>query len=103
MREIQLWDAGDGLDDSFQDVIELAKECKFRDCRHETEPGCAVKRAIEEGTLPEVRLESYRKLQRELLAVERKKNPKLMAEEQKKWKNISRMAKEIKKRRAGDL
>lgn len=102
MREIQLWDAGEGLDDSFQDVIELAKECKFSDCRHETEPGCAVKRAIEDGTLSEVRLESYRKLQRELLAVERKKNPKLMAEEQKKWKNISRMAKEIQKRKTGE-
>ncbi len=103
MREIQLWDASEGLDEAFQDVIELAKECKFRDCRHETEPGCAVKRAIEEGTLSEVRLESYRKLQRELLAIERKKNPKLMAEEQKKWKNISRMAKEIKKRKARDI
>ncbi len=103
MREIQLWDAGEGLDDTFQDVIELAARCKFRDCRHETEPGCAVKRAIEEGTLPEVRLESYRKLQRELLAMERKKNPKLMAEEQKKWKKISRMAKEIQKRKAGDI
>jgi ribosome biogenesis GTPase len=103
MREIQLWDAGDGLDDTFQDVIELAKECKFRDCRHETEPGCAVKRAIEEGTLPEVRLESYRKLQRELLAVERKKNPKLMAEERKKMKKFSRMSKEILKKKAGDI
>ncbi len=103
MREIQLWDAGDGLDDAFQDIIELGKECKFRDCRHETEPGCAVKRAIEEGSLSEVRLESYRKLQRELIAIERKKNPTLRAEEQKKWKKISRMAKEIKKRKAGEL
>jgi len=103
MREIQLWDAGEGLDDTFQDIIELAAGCKFSDCRHETEPGCAVKRAIEEGTLPEVRLESYRKLQRELLAMERKKNPKLMAEEQKKWKKISRMAKEIQKRKAGGI
>jgi len=103
MREIQLWDAGDGLDDAFQDIIELAKECKFSDCRHVTEPGCAVKKAIEDGTLSEVRLESYRKLQRELSAIERKKNPKLMAEEQKKWKKISRMAKEIQKRKAGEI
>ncbi len=103
MREIQLWDAGEGLDESFQDVIELAARCRFRDCRHETEPGCAVKRAVEEGTLSEARLESYRKLQRELLALERKKNPKLMAEEQKKWKKISKMAKEIQKRKAGEL
>jgi ribosome biogenesis GTPase len=103
MREIQLWDASDGLDDAFQDIAELAKECKFSDCRHETEPGCAVKKAIEEGTLSEGRLESYRKLQRELSAIERKKNPKLMAEEQKKWKKISRMAKEIQKKKAGNF
>ncbi|MGC9515442.1 ribosome small subunit-dependent GTPase A [Methanocrinis sp.] len=103
MREIQLWDASDGLDDAFQDVIELAAGCKFSDCRHESEPGCAVKRAIEEGKLSEVRLESYRKLQRELLALERKKNPKLMAEEKKKWKKISKMAKEIQKRKAGEI
>lgn len=101
MREIQLWDAGDGLDDAFQDIIELAKECKFSDCRHETEPGCAVKKAIEEGALSLGRLESYRKLQRELSAIERKKNPKLMAAERKKMKKFSRVAKEIlKKKRA---
>jgi ribosome biogenesis GTPase len=103
MREIQLWDASDGLDDAFQDVIELAARCKFSDCRHETEPGCAVKWAIEEGTLSELRLKSYRKVQRELLAVERKKNPTLRAEERKKMKKLGHMAKEIRKKKAGDI
>ena len=97
MRELQLWDAGEGLIDLFSDIVELEMQCKFSDCLHETEPGCAVKKAISDGTLSNKRLESYRKLQREMLAVERKKNPKLA--EKKKWKDIKKMAKEIKKTR----
>jgi ribosome biogenesis GTPase len=97
MREVQLWDAAEGIAETFQDIEELARQCKFSDCRHETEPGCAIKSAIQEGTLPEVRLESYRKLQREMLAVERKKNPELMAEERKKWKKLGHMAEQIRK------
>ncbi|MDI6645379.1 MAG: ribosome small subunit-dependent GTPase A [Methanobacteriaceae archaeon] len=97
MRELQLWDAGEGLIDLFSDIVELEMQCKFSDCLHETEPGCAVKKAIRDGTLSNKRLESYRKLQREMLAVERKKNPKLA--EKKKWKDIKKLAKEIKKTR----
>jgi hypothetical protein len=95
MRELQLWDAEEGLIDLFSDIVELEMQCKFSDCLHETEPGCAVKKAIRDGKLSNKRLESYRKLQREMLAVERKKNPKLA--EKKKWKDIKKMAKEIKK------
>lgn len=97
MRELQLWDAGEGLIDLFSDIVELEMQCKFSDCLHETEPGCAVKKSIRDGTLSNKRLESYRKLQREMLSVERKKNPKLA--EKKKWKDIKKMAKEIKKTR----
>lgn len=64
MRELQLI-TGD-TDKSFCDIEELALMCKFSDCKHESEPGCAVKRAIEEGKLDENRLESYRKIQKEL-------------------------------------
>ncbi|OPY28775.1 MAG: GTPase RsgA [Methanocella sp. PtaU1.Bin125] len=103
MRELQLWDAGDGLQETFADIEALAGQCRFSDCRHETEPGCAIKKALEEGTLSEVRLESYRKLQRELLAIERKKNPVLMAEERKKWKKIGQLGKEIRKRKEKGL
>lgn len=95
MRELQLWDAG--LAATFADVEGLAARCKFSDCRHQGEPGCMVRKAIAEGTLPEVRLESYRKLQRELLAAERKKDPELMAAERKKWKKIGQLANEIRK------
>jgi ribosome biogenesis GTPase len=66
MRELHLWVAQDGLEDAFEDVVELEAQCKFSDCRHEGEPGCAVAAAIEAGTLDPARLESYHKLQREL-------------------------------------
>lgn len=99
MRELQLWDASDGLHNTFRDIEELAAQCKFSDCQHETEPGCMIKKAIAEGTLPEVRFESYRKLQREFLAIERKKNPDLQRAEKKKWKKIGIMAKEIQNRK----
>ena len=73
MREIQFWDDSEGLDESFEDIKSLADNCKFNDCQHETEPGCAVKEAIAAGELTEKRLESYRKLKRELLYMERKR------------------------------
>ncbi len=66
MRVMQLWDASEGMEQAFDDIEELAAQCKFRDCTHESEPGCAVQAAIRAGTLPAERLESYRKLQREL-------------------------------------
>ena len=97
MRELQLWDVGDGLQSQFSDIGELGRQCKFSDCRHETEPGCAIRKALEDGTLSALRLESYRKLQRELLAVERKTNPELMAEERKKWKKIGQLGEAIRK------
>lgn len=99
MREVSLWDASKGLQDTFPDIEELAAKCKFSDCRHETEPGCMIRKAIEEGSIPEIRFESYRKLQRELLAIERKKNPELQKAERKKWKKLGHMAQEIRNRK----
>ena len=66
LREIQLWDADDGIQEAFADVDELAADCRFNDCAHQSEPGCAVQAAIDEGQLPRERLQSYRQLQREL-------------------------------------
>jgi ribosome biogenesis GTPase len=65
MRELQLWDAGESVAGAFADIESLAAGCRFRDCRHATEPGCAVVAAVAEGTLPALRLESFRKLQGE--------------------------------------
>jgi ribosome biogenesis GTPase len=103
MRELQLLNASEDLNNTFQDIEELAVKCKFSYCRHETEPGCMIGKSIEERRLPEVRFESYRKLQRELLAIEIKKNPELQAAERKKWKRLGHMPEEIRNRKERGL
>jgi ribosome biogenesis GTPase len=92
MRELALWDSDEGLDLAFEDIAGLAAECKFRDCAHETEPGCAVKAAIESGELAPERLASHRKQLRELAALIRKKDKRLASLESKKWSAIYREA-----------
>jgi ribosome biogenesis GTPase len=66
MRELHLWLADEGLTEAFEDIAELAATCRFSDCRHEEEPGCAVQAALEDGSLAPERWRSYRELQREL-------------------------------------
>lgn len=66
MRELQLWEADEGLEAAFADLEELAQGCRFNDCSHNGEPGCAIEAAVESGALDPARLESWRKLQREL-------------------------------------
>jgi ribosome biogenesis GTPase / thiamine phosphate phosphatase len=70
IRELHLWLADEGLDEAFADVVELASQCRFADCSHETEPGCAVQAALASGELSHERWESYRDLQRELAELE---------------------------------
>jgi ribosome biogenesis GTPase len=66
MRELGLWDADDGVEATFTDIAEIAAECRFADCRHDREPGCAVRAAIEDGRIDRRRLRSYQKLTAEL-------------------------------------
>jgi len=66
MREVHLWIADEGLDEAFEDVVELAAQCRFSDCRHEGEPGCAIAAALADGRLARERWDSYRSLEREL-------------------------------------
>jgi ribosome biogenesis GTPase / thiamine phosphate phosphatase len=84
LREVQLWDADDGINEAFADVDELAADCRFNDCAHRREPGCAVQAAIDEGRLPRERLQSYRALQRELKRLAMKQDARLRSEERKK-------------------
>ena len=65
MRELGMWDSGDGIDTAFADIDELARACRFSDCTHTSEPDCAVRKALEDGILDAARLESYRKLKTE--------------------------------------
>jgi ribosome biogenesis GTPase len=94
MRELQLGDAAEGIEQAFHDIESLAAECRFTDCRHESEPGCAVQKALEEGTLSEDRYESYKKLQREAQYFERRASQKLKLEEKRKWKQVSKDVKQ---------
>lgn len=98
MRELQLWDQGDSLSSSFKDIEEFATLCRYRDCSHQNEPQCAVQQAIYDGELEESRLQSYFKLQKELAFIERKTNTQARLDEQRKWKQISKSIKQIKKK-----
>jgi ribosome biogenesis GTPase len=90
LRELQLWDADGGLDKAFTEIAQLMNECRFSDCAHHTEPGCAVRAALEDGSLPRERWDSYLKLQRELAHLERKLDPRLRSEERKRWAAVSK-------------
>lgn len=76
LRELQFWSADESLDEVFSDIDDLATGCKFRDCRHDTEPGCAVKAAVEDGRLDASRYAGYRKLAEEREALETQQTEK---------------------------
>ena len=86
LRELQLWDAAEGLTLAFADVDTLAAQCRFTDCQHSGEPGCAVRAAIEEGSLDGARLQNWRKLQREQEFLARKMNPEIGVMQKKRIK-----------------
>ena len=85
MRELGLWDAEVGVATTFADMEALTESCRFRDCAHESEPGCAVQAALADGTLDLDRWRSYGKLQRELRHLARKDDPRQWAETRRVW------------------
>ena len=85
LRELRLWDADEGIEASFSDISSLAEGCRFTDCSHEHEPDCEVLAAVEDGRLDRGRLSSYRKLARELAALERRKDVHLAREHRRKF------------------
>jgi ribosome biogenesis GTPase len=86
MRELQLWESTEGLAGTFADVDALASQCRFRDCRHRQEPGCAVRDAVAHGTLPALRLDSYLKLQDEQAHQARQLDERAQVEEKRRAK-----------------
>jgi len=89
MRELQLWSADDGLETTFAEITALAESCRFRDCAHAREPGCAVLAAVDDGTLALDRLRSWRKLQRELESIAARTDKRLAAARKKRWKQLA--------------
>lgn len=95
LREIQLWGDESALDDIFADIAALADRCRFRDCSHENEPGCAIREAVEAGELSEKRLASFHKLSRELRHLATRRDEQARLEEKRRNK---RFHKTIRKR-----
>lgn len=90
MRELQLWSAERGLEETFADIEALAQDCKFRDCTHQSEPGCAVQGAIAAGALAPQRLHSYQKLCREQAWVAQRRDSHTQLNSKRRWKHIAK-------------
>ncbi len=90
IRELGIADEGDGLDMTFADILEYAQACRFGDCRHQGEPGCAVAEAIEEGEISRERVDSYHRLLREMEYNVRRSNYREASNSKKRFKNLSK-------------
>ena len=99
MRELQPWADESAVDRTFEDVAGIARDCRFADCSHGSEPGCAVLEAVAAGTLDQARLEHYRRLLREAAFEERKRDKGAAAEQKRQWKQIHQAQKELYRRR----
>ena len=95
MRELQLWEANEGLSQTFEDIEQLAQNCRFDDCQHESEPHCAVQSALANNTLSSERFESYLKLRRELGYLARKQDVLSAIELKRKWKRTHKAVKQM--------
>jgi ribosome biogenesis GTPase / thiamine phosphate phosphatase len=95
LRELQLWDVEGGLGGAFKDIEDIAAGCRFGDCGHESEPGCAVRAAVDKGTLDEGRLTSYLKLQQEIAYTADRKD--FLAKKNERERQISKIAKKLRR------
>jgi ribosome biogenesis GTPase len=86
LREVGLWDASEGIDEAFADLGKLATRCRFTDCTHAGEPGCAVQAALQAGNLDDERFRAWQKLAREQAFHERKASPAFAATTKRIWK-----------------
>ena len=93
MRELQPWVDASAVTDTFEDIAGFARGCRFGDCAHETEPGCAVLAAVERGELAVDRLDHFRHLGREIAFEERKRDKSAAAAEKRRWKKVHQAAK----------
>lgn len=97
MRELQLWNSDEGMEETYAEIKTLSEQCFFADCTHTSEKGCAVLRAVEEGTIPMDRYESYLKLNKELAYLDQKVDKQAFLEKKRKDKELHRMIKKYRK------
>ncbi|AOT70894.1 ribosome small subunit-dependent GTPase A [Geosporobacter ferrireducens] len=95
MRELQLWGSEEGIQEAFEDIEEIAGNCRFKDCSHEKEPGCAIQEALSEGALDESRWLSYKKLQKEILFLQGKQELQVRLAAKKSHKAQNKNLREI--------
>ena len=98
MRELQLTASGDDLRETFEEIEQLARQCRFGDCRHQSEPGCAVRAALADGRLERARWQSYAKLQKEAEYAEEREQHSARYLERKRWQKISQYQRTLKKK-----
>jgi ribosome biogenesis GTPase / thiamine phosphate phosphatase len=101
MRELQLWDTSQGIEETFDDLLALAQGCRFRDCEHRAEPGCAVRAAVETRSLPPQRLESYLKLQDERRQLEARQDERARQDSKRRSKILAKAVRQVKKLKPG--
>jgi ribosome biogenesis GTPase len=99
LREVGVWGSNEGLDATFAEIVELAARCRFGDCRHDDEPGCAVAAAVEAGDLDPARVASYRALERELAWNEIRHDATARAERERFWRTIHRSQRQFERLR----
>jgi ribosome biogenesis GTPase / thiamine phosphate phosphatase len=99
MRELQLWDASDSLGEAFSDIESIATACYFTDCQHKSEPGCAVREALADGSLDASRYENYLKMEREIEYLDSRMDEKLNLRRKDREKKIHRAYRTIKNRK----
>ena len=90
LRELQLWEGGEGLDAAFTDIETIGVQCRFTNCRHKDEPHCAVRKAVQEGVLNERRLAAYQKLRGEVTQFSQRHDERVRADEQRRSKGVTR-------------
>jgi ribosome biogenesis GTPase len=102
MRELQMADHSEGVTDQFSEIEEIIHQCRFSDCQHQAEPGCAIIKALAEGSLPTAKWMSYQKLQSEVRHGLRKQDKAVASQDRKAWKKISVQAREKSRSKKND-
>ena len=96
LKEVQLWADENSLSEAFQDIADLAADCRFKDCSHQGEPGCAVQEALNTGELDYRRYDNYLDLERELKYLKLRQDTNAARLEREKWKKVAKFQKTLK-------